>query len=92
MIIPISETKKGHRVWVQALESKGVTGSHYDISVGDDAITIIVRPTGKRKVTQAKGGIISSESKKITQWARGATQAHAEFTGDSLITITRLEA
>jgi len=90
--IAITETKKGARIWIQALESKGITGSHVLVSIAPDQAAIVLtfatytdKPKGWRKVTQSKGGVVDLESKKVVQWAQGATQATMEVIGQKII-------
>ena len=87
----ITSTSKGHRIWLQGLASHGITGTHCNVTFDNEYIGITVVPHGKRKITQSKGGIIDLQSKKVTQWARGATHAEVEFVADSLILIKRIE-
>jgi hypothetical protein len=88
--ISITQTKKGHRVWIQALASKGITSPFVYISYTSGAIDLLFsdNPTmyGQkgRKVTQAKGGIVDMESKKVTQWAQGSSQATVEIAGNTI--------
>lgn len=74
----ITPTAKGHRIWVQALASKGITGARVDVTITDSVILLTFGPDGKRKVTQSKGGIVDLVSNKITRWAQGATEATVE--------------
>lgn len=68
----IAQTKKGHRVF---LEGIGCTGQRYNVAYVGDDILISFAPEGKRRVVASKGGVIDLESKKVTQWAQGSTQA-----------------
>ena len=88
----ITSTSKGHRIWLQRLASHGITGTRCNVTYGNDHIAITVVPEGKRSITQAKGGIVDLQSKRVTHWARGATHAEVEFVADSLILIKRIEA
>ena len=88
----ITSTPKGHRIWVQGLASHGITGTRCNVTFDKEYIAITVVPDGKRSITQAKGGLIDLQSKKVTQWARGAAHAEVEFVADSLILIKRIEA
>ena len=87
-VIPVAPTKKGHRLWIQGLRDKGIVAPRFTVTITPEAITIVLGTEGKRAVTVAKGGIVDIESKKVTQWAQGATQALVTFTPDTL-TITR---
>ena len=86
----IGRTTKGHRVWLQGIYSHmpAVVGMRYDVHYHGDDITVYFYYTAKRKVTQSKGGIIDIESKKVTEWARGATMARVAY-GHNTIIITR---
>jgi hypothetical protein len=84
---PITKTAKGHRVWLQSVYSKtGRTmGQRYDVAYVGTAIHIVFSATGKRKVTEAKGGIIDLVGKKVTQWAQGATKATVHYSTAQII-------
>lgn len=71
----ITETSKGHRVWLQGLTGKGITGERFTVEYGHNTILVTFGSEGKRKVTQAKGGIVDIVSKRVTQWAQGSTEA-----------------
>lgn len=71
----IAQTNKGHRVWLQGIVAKGITAPRFDQSFEGDAIVLKFSDTGKRKVTQAKGGIVDIVGKKVTQWAKGSESA-----------------
>lgn len=91
-IIALTPTNKGHRIWIQALASKGITAPRFTVDIAADTITISVGNEGKRGVTQLKGGIIDIQSKKVTTWARGATCVHMSIhtvNDVSIITLTR---
>ena len=69
----ITETKKGHRVWLQGLCSYGwPVGARYHTTYEPDTIVYQLAPEGKRRVAQGKGGIIDTTGKRVTQWAQGA--------------------
>lgn len=88
--VSITPTAKGHRVWLQALESKGYTLPRYTVEYTKDLILIQFSVDGKRKVTQSKGGIIDLVGKKVTQWADGATTASVAYNvGRNQILILR---
>lgn len=93
-MITIGSTTKGHRVWIQGLVSKGITGERYDVTYGEVSIGLRFSPEGKRKVTQGKGGIIDLVGHKVTQWAKGSTHATVSYPVDPLgkvsIVITRV--
>ena len=78
----LTSTTKGHRIWIQGI---GHLGPRYDIVWGDHSITLWFGDTGKRKVTQSKGGIVDLQSKRVTQWARGATTVKWESGYNALI-------
>jgi len=89
--VSVTETKKGHRIWLQALESKSnkwASGTRFNVTYGPNIIWLIRAHDGKRTVTASKGGIVDLEGKKVTQWAMGATMAHVTIS-DAAITITR---
>ena len=86
--IAITATPKGHRIWIQGLQGKGITATHVTVVMGEDVIGLVFSPNGKRKVTQLKGGLVDLQSKAVTRWAAGATEAHITVTGD-LIEIRR---
>ena len=80
---PIAQTKKGARVWLQGLVAKGYTG-RYTVHFCPDIIVIAFREDGKRKVSPSKGGIVDLESKKVLQWAKGATTATIDYTSNAI--------
>jgi hypothetical protein len=84
---PITKTTKGHRVWLQSVYSKtGRTiGLRYNVVYVGTAIHIVFSATGKRKVTEAKGGIVDLVGKKVTQWAQGATEASVHYSTAQII-------
>ena len=75
MQITIGKTTKGDRVWLQGLRDKGITGERFTVTYGPDALVIEFGPDCKRKVTQAKGGIVDIVGKRVTAWAQGRTSA-----------------
>jgi hypothetical protein len=66
---PITMTTKGHRVWLQGTnEAYGwPVGARYDVTYTKGTILVVLNPTGKRKVSQGKGGIIDLTSQKVTR-------------------------
>ena len=93
--VTIAPTTKGHRLWLQGLGDKSprwAAGTRYNVSIGYQSIAIIRDSVaGKRAVVDSKGGIIDLESKKITAWAEGATEALVHITDEAII-ITRAGA
>ena len=88
---PITPTKKGTRIWVQGIKDKGITLPYYLPCYGDTLLVLHfsdVKRKGYKKVTDSKGGIVSLESKKITDWAQGSTSAAVSILPTS-ITIKR---
>lgn len=83
--VTIAETPKGHRIWLQALESKGITQPSVDVAFFEHTIVLTFSATGKRKVTQTKGGVVDLQSRKVTAWANGATQATVEVKGNTVV-------
>ncbi len=77
--VSVTPTAKGHRVWLQALVSKGFTLPRYTVEYHGEHILITFSADGKRKVTQSKGGIIDLVGKKVTLWADGATSATVAY-------------
>ena len=92
-IIPIAPTSKGHRLWIQGLDQYGWNGgTQYTVTMTSEHVVYTKATTGRtRTVTASKGGIIDTTSKKVTQWAQGATQAMATITTD-VITIGRVQS
>jgi len=91
--VAVTETSKGHRVWIQGLQGKGITGDFVLVTFGPDKVTLCFGNTKLpkwRKVTQSKGGIVDLQSRKVTQWANGATLATTEVdTQAQTITLAR---
>ena len=86
----IAKTTKGHRVFLEGTAAIGWTGgARYHVTYEADTILLQLAPEGKRKVTASKGGVIDLESKKVTQWARGATQCIVAH-GNGRIAIARV--
>ena len=84
--ITIGNTTKGARVWLQSVHTRYPEAGTYNVHYINGTITVDLLPTtGKRKVTQAKGGIIDIVGKRVTQWAQGATMAHVTYTATSII-------
>ena len=75
--------KKGHRVYLEGLTNR--VGHTYMVTFTDDSILVHFTPEGKRKVVAR--GVIDLQSKRVTQWARGATMAtiHERDTGTIVI-------
>lgn len=73
--VAVTATSKGHRVWIQGLQAKGITAPRFTVTVDGDAMVVQFGHTEKRKVTQSKGGIIDIVGKSVTQWARGINEA-----------------
>lgn len=72
----IAPTTKGHRVYLQDTAAIGwVVGAPYGVTYEDSCIVLQLDHNGKRKVSSSKGGVIDLESKKVTRWAQGSTQA-----------------
>ena len=85
----IAETTKGHRVWLQGLQSKVDTnGGRYNVLYTPEAIVVHFTPAGKRKLTASKGGIVDLVGKKVTLWAQGSDSATVVY-NDNTITIKR---
>lgn len=87
-VASITETKKGHRIWIQGVHNKGLRLPFYSTAIHEDRIVLEFGPQkfkGMRKVTQDKGGIIDLTSKKITAWAKGATEAAYTIDGNTLV-------
>lgn len=90
MYTVIALTTKGNRVWLQGLGAHGWVGGTQYTTTYTPSLIIYTRATrdtqGKlRKVTAAKGGIIDTVGKKVTQWAQDSTQAHVSITHDTII-------
>ena len=75
MYTTIGRTKKGARLWIQGLRDKGITGSRFSVIYYNTTAAFVFTSQGKRKVTEAKGGVASVESARVAQWAGQATQA-----------------
>ena len=89
---PIAPTKKGARIWLQGVSAQPtLKHSRYTMEFTEDCIRLYFMPDGKRGVTQSKGGVIDLESKKVLQWAKGATVAHVVY-GPDVIHITKSQA
>ncbi len=73
----IAKTTKGHRVFLEGLCAHGwAAGMPYSVTFEPTCIVLqLDHDNGKRKVVASKGGVIDLESKKVTQWAQGSTQA-----------------
>ena len=85
----IAKTSKGARVWIQGLERHGWTGGDRFTTTFQGSTIVHQRdPNGKRKVTAAKGGIIDTVGKKVTQWAQGASTATVHMDCNRIV-ITR---
>lgn len=78
--------RKGHRVYLEGLTER--VGQSYDVVYHDGAINVVFTPRGKRTVVAR--GVIDIQSKKVTQWARGAVQASIEYTPFDTILIHRV--
>ena len=87
--IAITATPKGHRIWIQGLQGKGLLGHRYTVTEVCGNLSIALGTEGKRAVTQLKGGIIDLQSKAITKWAAGATEARVTVVGTDHIIIAR---
>lgn len=91
--VAATRTRKGARVWIQALESKGITAERVTVVFEADTIGLVFSPDGKRKVTRAKGGIVDIESKKVLSWLQGAETVsviiEADSAGNGMAFITR---
>lgn len=86
----IARTNKGHRVWLQGLTAKGFTG-RFTVEFCNSAILVQFHDKGKRKLTEAKGGIVDIEGKRVSQWAQGSDTARVLFEADTgRILIERL--
>jgi len=83
----VTPTNKGHRIWIQALHSRGYRG-RYSVVFTDSTIVLTFHSEGARKVTDAKGGIVDLQSKRVTQWAQGVDYVNVQYTPNT-ITMTR---
>lgn len=81
----IAQTTKGCRVYLEGLNDR--VGQTYTVEYHDGAIHVVFGPQGKRTVVAR--GVIDIQSKKVTQWADGATRANIEYTPYGVIVITR---
>jgi hypothetical protein len=84
----ITMTSKGARVWIQGLKGKGINDPFVLPCFGDSIIVLKFSDTklkGWRKVTQSKGGLVDLQSKRITQWAQGSTEATVTVVGNSIV-------
>ena len=80
----IAETSKGHRVWLQGLAQYGWSaGTRFDVVFTGATIEYRRSDTGKRTVTNSKGVVIDTTSKKVTQWAQ--TSGHQFTTAEAVI-------
>jgi hypothetical protein len=89
----ITMTPKGARVWIQGLTGKGISAPFVLVSIFTDAITLTFGDTkhrGMRKVTQSKGGLVDLQSKRITAWAQGSTEAIVTVISANTIQIKRV--
>ena len=83
----IAPTKKGSRIF---LENVGRIGQRYNVAFQLNCIVVQFNPEGKRFVSSpSKGGVIDLESKKVAQWAAGATVAHVDVNEFGTIIIAR---
>ena len=89
----IAKTSKGHRVFLEGTSSVGFhPRARYSVTWHSDTIVLTLTTEGKtRGVTPSKGGVIDLESKKVTQWAQGASHVTVH-TGHNTITIQRVAA
>lgn len=87
----IAATPKGARVFLEGITAQlGVLPPTYDVDYTADAITVRFHALGRRRVVSSKGGVIDLQSKQVTTWARGATEAAVDWpAGYGIITITR---
>ena len=87
----IAQTKKGHRIFLEGTAVAGFTPrARYSVTIAEDHIILTLTTEGNtRGVTPSKGGVIDLESKKITQWAQGATQVTVHH-GEGNILIERV--
>lgn len=95
--VVITETAKGHRIWIQGLAGKGITRPFFTVAISEPEGTIDVvfgdvKAKGWRKVTQAKGGIVDLCSNKVTKWAQGATVATVTVVDSEWVQIKRGES
>ena len=89
--VAVTPTSKGHRVWIQALESKGITAPRFTQEFTESHIILTFGDDGKRKVTQSKGGIVDIVGQKVTTWAKGSIEARVIVEPETQrILITRL--
>ncbi len=107
----IAHTNKGHRIFLEGLATHGWTGGMpYTVTFEPEQIVLqrtsspaaplasclaLDNLNGKRKVVSSKGGVIDLQSKKVTVWAQGSTQAtivHDRAKGRIIITRTTEEA
>lgn len=89
--VACTPTPKGHRIWLQGVHNQPTLHhKRYIVEYSADCITLYFMPDGKRGVTDSKGGVIDLQSKKVTQWAQGATQVRAVY-GPNVVHITRVE-
>jgi hypothetical protein len=73
----VTETAKGHRVWIQGLDRYGwPVGTRYNVFYTDGEIVLHRVKDGKRAVSKGKGGIVDLVSKKVTKSMIGSKVAY----------------
>jgi hypothetical protein len=92
--VVITPTSKGSRIWLQALESKGInwrSTGRVKVEFSLSHIELTFGVSEGRKVTASKGGIVDLQSNKVAQWAHGSTEARVLVDTDTQrILITRI--
>jgi len=91
----IKDTPKGARIWIEALENKGIQkGGYYMATYAPDAITVeFIQSTEKPKGYRSNGsagGIVDLQSKKVTAWAQGSTVAQWTVQDEHTLIIKRV--
>lgn len=82
----IAKTNKGHRVFLEGLNSVGwPAGARYHVDYCGGEIIITQQHSGKRKVVASKGGVIDLEGKKVTQWAKGHDSVTIAYSAAQII-------
>jgi hypothetical protein len=83
----IAPTSKGARIFLEnVLSATGrPQGQRYNVVFSPDSIHILFATDGKRAVVSSKNGVIDLQSKKVTQWAQGATRATVHATTAQII-------
>ena len=81
----VADTPRGGRIYLQDVTALAMPTAHYSVVFGIGHITVQFHAEGKRKVSPSKGGVIDIQSKKVTQWAQGATSVTVSTTGTTII-------